>query len=307
MRSIRFLATWLCATLFCLPSNAEEIPTDLPPPPIVAETPSPLEPSPEKQLWYRNAGEYLASRSTRSTLPTDVNSKIITDAKRFDMSVGKRLPIFRWSEDGRHSGWSAGMDGGMLASLVRYTNNGKLTFATNTFDGFFGFYIGHTTPEGWLGIFRMAHLSAHLVDNSPRFQNPIGYSQFWNEIIVGKTFPAPIEISEWDLHLQANVGLNNTSTPASDQPRAGVGVDFGYALDGPDSLALVASADANRAGVVNQRITYAFFLGAGYLKRPHTTHRPFRFGLAYFRGSDYRNQIYFDRQNWLTFEVAAEF
>ncbi len=215
--------------------------------------------------------------------------------------------MFRWGEDGRHSGWSAGVDGGMLASLVRYTNNGKLTFATNTFDGFFGLYIGHSTPDGWLGIFRVAHLSAHLVDNSPRFLTPIGYSQFWNEIIVGKTFPKPTELSDWDLHLQANLGLNNTSTPASDQPRAGLGADFGYALNGPDSMALIASADANRAGVMDQKLTYAFFLGMGYLKRPQTTHRPFRVGLAYFRGSDYRNQLFQERQNWLTFEVAAEF
>jgi hypothetical protein len=283
--------------------------TDEPGPlPAAMEAPeSPLDLPNPGQLWYRNAGDYMASRSTRMTLPTDVNTKIITDGKRFDVSVGKRIPLFWWGEEGRHSGWSAGIDGGMLASLMQYTSQGRLTFATNTFDGYFGMYVGRTWSDGWLAMFRMAHLSAHLVDNSPRFLNPTGYSQFWNEVIVGKTFPAPTELSDWDLHLQANVGLNNTSTPAADQPRAGLGADFGYALNGPDSMAIVASADAIRAGVMNQKLTYAFFLGMGYLKRPNTTHRPFRFGLAYFRGSDYRNQLYFERQNWLTFEIAAEF
>lgn len=304
MRSFRFVLL-LVAVVFPFVTWAEEI--ELPPPPPASGLQSPLDPPNDNDLWYRNAGEYLASRSTRSSLPAEVNTKIITDAKRFDVSVGKRIPLFRWAEEGRHSGWSVGVDGGMLASLVRFSSNGKLTFATNTFDGYFGAYLGHSTASGWLGIFRVAHLSAHLVDNSPRFLTPMGYSQFWNEIIVGKSFPAPTEISDWDLHLQANVGLNNTSTPASDQPRAGLGADFGYAFSGPDSLGLVASADVSRAGVKGQRLTYASFLGLGYLKRPHTTHRPLRAGVAYFRGSDYRNQLFFDRQNWLTFEVATEF
>jgi hypothetical protein len=301
MRSFGFIVVgWSLLNAFSA-SAAETPELPPPPPPSVKELPS------EHQLWFRNAGEYLASRSTRTTLPAEVNTKMITDGKRFDMSVGKRIPLFRWSEEGRYTGWSAGIDGGMLASLIRYTNGGRLTFATNTFDGFFGLYVGKISPEGWLAIFRVAHLSAHLVDNSPRFLTPQGYSQFWNEIIVGKSFPNTLEISDWDLHLQGNVGLNNTSTPASDQPRAGLGADFGYAFQGPDSLGLIASADASRAGVMNQRLTYAFFLGVGYLKRVHTTHRPFRTGLAYFRGSDYRNQLYTERQNWLTFEVAAEF
>lgn len=276
-------------------------------PPAMEAPESPLDLPNPGQLWFRHAGEYLASRSTRATLPTEVSTKIITDGKRFDTSVGKRIPLFWWGEEGRHSGWAAGIDGGMLASLVRYTSGGKLTFATNTFDGYFGMWIGRAWEEGWLAMFRVAHLSAHLVDNSPRFLTPVGYSQFWNEVIVGKTFPAPTELSDWDVHLHGNLGLNNTSTPAADQPRAGLGADFGYALSGPDSLALIAAADATRAGVENQKLSYAFFLGMGYLKRPNTTHRPFRFGLAYFRGSDYRNQLYFERQNWLTVEVGAEF
>gem|GEM_PF-7118407 len=305
MRSFGFVVVG-CGLLLSINARSEEA-IPLPPSPPAAPAPSSNEPPPENLLWFRNAGEYLASRSTRTMLPAEVSTKIITDGKRFDVSVGKRISMLRWSEDGRHSGWSAGVDGGMLASLVRYTNAGRLTFATNTFDGFFGLYVGHATPDGWLGIFRVAHLSAHLVDNSPRFLTPVGYSQFWNEIIVGKTFPNPTELSDWDLHLQANLGLNNTSTPASDQPRAGLGVDYGYAFNGPDSMGLIATADASRAGVMNQKLTYAFFLGMGYLKRPQTTHRPFRAGLAYFRGSDYRNQLFFEKQNWLTFEVATEF
>jgi hypothetical protein len=236
-----------------------------------------------------------------------VNTKLISDGKRFDVSLGKRIPLYNWGEEGLYKTWSFGVDGGMLASLVRYSSQGKLTFATNTFDGMFGMYLGFSTADGWLGLFRSAHLSAHHVDNSPLYLTPIPYSQFWNEIIVGKTFPAPSEERDWDLHLQGSVGLNNTSSPRSDQPRAQLGLDFGYAFSGADSLALLVSADALRAGVSGQKLTYAFFLGTGFLSRPQTTHRPFRAGLAYFRGSDYRNQLYFNRQNWLTFELATEF
>jgi hypothetical protein len=195
----------------------------------------------------------------------------------------------------------------MLASLVRYTSQGRLTFATNTFDGFFGIWAGFVNGDGWVTLFRFAHLSAHLVDNSPLILVPLAYSQFWNEVIVGKTFPEVRRESDWNLHLQGTLGLNNTSIPSSDQARADLLADFGYALKGPDSLALIASADALRAGVENQAWTYVFFLGAGYLSRPQTTHRPFRFGVAHFRGSDYRNQLFFQRQNWTTFEISAEF
>jgi hypothetical protein len=263
--------------------------------------------APPRTRWYRDAGEYLASRSSRALVPTDVTTKIITDAKRFDVSVGKRIPLLTWSEEGPSDAWSFGIDGGMLASLVRYTNEGRLTFATNTFDGMFGLWAGFVSGDGWLALFRTAHLSAHLVDNSPLFLTPIAYSQFWNEVIVGKSFPETRSPSDWNLHLQGSLGFNNTSTPVADQPRATLSADFGYALHGADSFAVIASADTMRAGVSNQPLTYVFFLGMGYLSRPETTHRPFRLGVSHFRGSDYRNQLYFNRQNWTTFELAAEF
>jgi hypothetical protein len=145
------------------------------------------------------------------------------------------------------------------------------------------------------------------VDNSPLILTPLSYSQFWNEIIVGKSFPGTSAPSDWDLHIQGSVGLNNTSTPRSNQPRASLGADFGYAFSGPDSLGILASADALRAGVMGQKNTYAYFLGLGYLSRPQTTHRPFRAGVAYFTGSDYRNQLYMNSQDWFTFEIATEF
>jgi len=84
-------------------------------------------------------------------------------------------------------------------------------------------------------------------------------------------------------------------------------VDFGYAFHGPDSLGVIATADASRPGVQNQANTYLMFLGLGYLARPQSTHRPFRVGVVHFAGSDYRNQLYFNTVNWTTFEVATEF
>ncbi len=337
MQSFRFLV--LCAGISMLPvclAGAEESPTKAEaeespaqtnassPAPSLDQQNIPIEqkeisvdqknaapasppPSEERRPWYRSASEFLASRSVRKNAPTDVNTKVITDARRIDVSLGKRIPVFGGTDEGLYEGWAIGVDGAMIASLVRYTNEGRLTFATNTFDGTFGLWAGYTNGDGWLAMFRAAHLSAHLVDNSPQILNPISYSQFWNEIIVGKSFPETRVASDWDLHLQGSVGLNNTSTPRSSQPRATVGADFGYAFCGPDSLGLLASADALRAGVYGQLNTYSFFLGLGYLSRPQTTHRPFRAGLVYLTGSDYRNQLYQSKQNWLTFEVATEF
>ena len=249
----------------------------------------------------------VVKKLIRQIAPTDVSTKVITDAKRFDVSVGKRIPLLNWGTESATDTWSAGVDGGMLASLIRYSSQGRLTFATQTFDGYFGAYAGFLRSDGWMGIFRTAHLSAHLVDNSPLFLTPIAYSQFWNEVIVGKSFPRLDQLSDWDLHVQGSVGFNNTSTPLVNQPRASLDIDGGYALSGADSLAVIGTADALRAGVLNQSYTYSFFLGMGYLPRPQTHHRPFRVGVAYFRGSDYRNQLYQNRQNWLTGEVAAEF
>ncbi|MGZ3712838.1 MAG: hypothetical protein ACXVBE_13830 [Bdellovibrionota bacterium] len=296
MKKILFV---LLAALACAPfAKAEDDP--LPP----SNIPS-VKPEAEKP-WFRNAAEYLTSRSVRPGAATEVNSKIISDGKRFDVSLGKRINLYHWGEKSLAETWSIGVDGGMLASLTRYKYKGQLTFATNTFDGYFGAYIGHIW-DGWLTLFRYGHLSAHLVDSSPDIFNPVLYSQFWGEFILGKTFPKPLEESNWEVHLQSSVGLNNTSSPKANQPRASFNMSGGYSPGGPDTIAIIASADALNPGVTGQKPTYAMFLGAGSLNRPNSTQRPYRFGLAYVSGSDYRNQCYAKRQHWTTVEVSTEF
>lgn len=260
----------------------------------------------EDQPWYRDASEYLASRSVRMGVPTDSNTKMITDGKRFDVSLGKRISLYHWGEKSMAETWSVGIDGGMLASLTRYKKNGQLTFATNTFDGFFGAYLGYIA-DGWLVMGRYGHLSAHMVDSNPDFLSPNLYSQFWGEIILGKTFPNPLVESDWELHLQSSIGMNNTSAPKAKQPRASFNATGSFAPGGPNKIAVIASADAMNAGVQGQKPTYVFFLGAGSLNRPNTTHRPYRLGVAHYAGSDYRNQYFNKRQHWTTFEISTEF
>jgi hypothetical protein len=255
--------------------------------------------------WFRDAGEYITQRSVRMGIPTATTSLLNTDGKRFDANIGKRISLLDWGVQGPATAWTVGVDAGMLASLQRYKQNGRLTFATNTFDGFFGAFIGMGW-DGWIALLRTAHLSAHLVDNSPDYLSPNSYSQFWEELIVGKTFPDPETVSDWDLHLQGSLGLNHTSVPLNKQPRAAFGMSYGKCLNGPNSLAALASADVLRSGVLGQKPTYTFFIGLGSLNRPDSTLRPFRAGLAFFRGSDYRNQYYNRMQSWTTFQVAAE-
>jgi len=260
----------------------------------------------ETKPWFRNTGEYLAHRSVRMGLPTATSPLLLTDGKRFDVTLGKRLNLLEWSVKSPANAWFAGIDAGILASLQRYNRGGQLTFATNTFDGFFGMFLGKAL-DGWLFLARFAHLSAHLVDNSPNFLSPVSYSQFWEEVVVGKTFPNPEVKSPWEVHVQGSVGLNHSSLPANKQPRASLGVSAGHALWGMNSLAVLASADVLRAGVMNQKPSYAAFLGLGSLNRPDSTTRPYRAGLAFHRGSDYRNQNYNRTQSWTTFELSTEF
>lgn len=303
--------TLILSLALTFPAFADE---DLPPPSgpsaaapsAPANTKAPESGGGKKRSWYRGYGEYLASRSSRMGVPTEPTTKVITDGKRFDAAIGKRISLLSFEQSGDLTGWSFGVDGGMLASLTRYKRNSQLTFATNTFDGFFGAYLGHIN-ESWLFLLRYAHLSAHLVDNSPDILTPRNYSQFWTEVIVGKTFPHPLITSRWELHLQGSVGVNSASTPRSKPPRAALGMSFGHALGDPDDLALLLTADALSAGVTGQDPTYAFFTGFGSLNRPGTTRRPYRFGLAHFIGSDYRNQYFFRKQKWTTFELSVEF
>lgn len=267
---------------------------------------APLSSFAEDSAWFRGPGEYIANRSLRVGLPTETASKMLLDGKRFDVTLGKRLPIFTWGEEGPASAWTAGIDAGMLASLQRYNSGGRLTFATNTFDGFFGAFLAKAW-NGWLVMGRFAHLSAHLVDNSPNILNPVGYSQFWEEVIVGKTFPSPEVESDWELHVQGSAGFNHTSVPVHRNPRAGLGLSFGHSLSGPGTLAVLGSADVLRAGVIGQKPSYSFFLGMGTLNRPGSKIRPFRVGLAHLSGSDYRNQNYNKKHEWTTVEISTDF
>jgi hypothetical protein len=300
---MKFLCSLVLAAVLCAPlAQAEDEP--LPSPNIPSE--KRVKPTDASQPWYRDAGEYLAARSVRMGIPTDANTKVITDGKRFDVSLGKRISLYHWGEQSMAETWSVGVDGGMLASLTRYHKNGQLTFATNTFDGFFGAYVGYMA-DGWLMLGRYGHLSGHMVDSNPDFLSPNLYSQFWGEFILGKTFPNPLVESDWELHLQSSLGFNNTSAPRAKQPRATFTAVGSYSPGGPNKIAIIASADASNPGVQGQKPTYVFFLGAGSLNRPNTTHRPYRFGVAHYAGSDYRNQYFNKRQKWTTFEISTEF
>lgn len=298
-------ALLLAAISFSSFANAEE---ELPLPPPVNQAPAAARPNKagKDKPWFRDAGEYLSSRSVRMGVPTEANTKMITDGKRFDLSLGKRISLVNWGEVSPSETWAFGIDGGMLASLTRYKKNGQLTFATNTFDGFFGAYIGYI-GGGWLALLRYAHLSAHLVDSNANILSAVNYSQFWGEAVIGKTFPAPEEESNWELHLQGSAGMNHTSAPKAKQPRAAFGTTLSVAPGGPDTLALIGSADLLNAGVQGQKPSYSFFTGIGSLNRPNLTTRPWRVGLSHFAGSDYRNQYFNKRQKWTTFEIATEF
>jgi hypothetical protein len=260
----------------------------------------------DSQAWFRNEGEYAAYRSTRSGVMTEDNTEVVTDGLRYDAAVGKRIPLFTWGEEGKAEGWSAGIDGGMLASLRRQTVNGSLTFSTNTFDGHFGAFLGYIA-EGWLFMFDTGHLSAHLVDGISTYQTPIRYSRFWNELMVGKSLFDPNGTDPVEVYFQGSIGANNTSTPNAHNPLWGLGVDLGAELSGPDSIAILATADASNAGVSGQTTTYSEFLGIGYLSKPNTVHRPFRVGASHFHGSDYRNQLFAQTQNFTAFEVQTTF
>ena len=259
----------------------------------------------ETEPYFRHLGEYFSTTITRPGLSSEPTTKLLTDGKRYDVTVGKRISVFE-AEEGPAQGFVIGVDGGMMASLERIDRNGQLTFGTNTFDGFFGLYAGYANA-GWFFALRTAHLSAHLVDNSPRINNSISYSQFWNEAIAAKVFPAPEEKSDWEIQAQARVGFNNTSSPKADQPRALGGLSFGHRLGGPASLALLSSADVLRAGVRGQKEHYSFFAGLGFLNRLDSPRRPFRFGVTHHRGSDHRNQFYASQTKFTAFEIQAEF
>jgi hypothetical protein len=287
----------LILVLFSPLAHADELPA-------AAETNT--ESAAPGKVWFRNAGEWLSTRTVRQGIATDATTKLITNGKRFDVTIGKRIPLFNWKEKSLSSVLTLGIDGGMMASLNRFKQGNNPAFATETFDGFFGAFIGYT-EGGNVFLLRTAHLSAHLVDNSPLIGIGSQYNQFWTEVIVGQNFPAPEEEADWDLYFQISAGRNYRSIPAPNGVRTQAGVSVGKCLSGLNSLAVLASADLLRQGASRQDPHYSAFLGLGYLNRPNSTHRPLRFGFSWQGGSDHRNQLHSRKSRFMGLEIQTEF
>lgn len=264
------------------------------------------EPIGGKHSWYRDSGEWIASRTTRDGLTMEPVTKVLTDGKRFDVSFGKRIAVYTWDEESMTKAWTVGFDGGMAVTMFRGRESTNVTFATENFDGFFGAYVARALYNT-IYMLRVAHVSSHLVDNNPAVLTSIPYSRFWMEFIVGKTFPEVMQSSRWNLHVQGAIGLNFKSDPVKDSPRYLFGFDVDYGLFGPDTMAAIASFDLRHTGVKDQSIYYAAFLGFGRMKRPQTTNRPWRFGISHHWGSDYRNQYFRNQDTFTSFELQMEF
>ena len=79
----------LFAASFPAYSNDEELP-----PVNIDKDSVAIEKKTDDKSWYRNSGEWVASRTVRVGIPTEPASKIVTDGKRYDITVGKRFPFF---------------------------------------------------------------------------------------------------------------------------------------------------------------------------------------------------------------------
>jgi hypothetical protein len=260
-----------------------------------------------KALWYRDASEWMMARTIYSGLATDPNTRIATNGKRWDMEVGKRIPLFTWDNESPHDAWSIGIDGGILASLTRIKGTTTSVFATETFDGFFGINLGRAF-DGHIIMLRTGHLSAHLVDNSPRINIlPVTYSQFWTEFIFGENFVHPSEMSRWDVYSQFSVGANYVARPKPRGPRLAFGTTIAYHFSSPDSLAFIVSGNVLKAGVESQKAHYNLFAGIGNTNHALATKRPFRIGVSHYAGSDHRNQLYFEKERFTAVEAQIEF
>ena len=267
--------------------------------------------------WYRDVGDWIASRTVRQDVTTEPTNKILSDMKRFDVSLGKRLPLYTWSSNEEEKNWtlgrafSVGLDGGMAVTLTRtpYSTRTSLIFLSETFDGFFGIYFAYFF-ENNIFMLRNGHLSAHLIDNSQYINDPgpISYSLFWTEFVIGRNFLKVQESSRWDLYVQGSLGLTYKSQPMKRNPRATFGIDTSYGLTkDPQCLSVIASFDARAAGIVNQKANYVAFLGIGRPRRPELHRRPFRFGVGTTWGSDYRHQFYNRRAHFTGLELQTEF
>jgi hypothetical protein len=259
----------------------------------------------ENKFWFHNAGEWMASILTRPGL-IDATGKITSNGKRFDVIAGKRLPVFIWGEENHSDAWAVLLDGGMQASLTRLRTHSMQAFGTETFDGFFGGGIARSI-HGNLIMIRAAHLSAHLVDNSPSIGAPIIYNQFWYEVKAGHSFVNPAEMKNWDLYTQTSIGVTHHNRPGPSGVRAEAGFTAGANFTDPDSLAFILSFDALKAGVVAQKWHYNAFAGIGYINKPYTHHRPFRTGISVDKGSDHRGQFFWRPENFAAYEFQVEF
>lgn len=260
--------------------------------------------SEDNTLWFRNVGEWLSYRSTRSGLATEPTAKLLTNGSRYDATLGKRISFYSCGKS-LTEGFVAGGDGGMLASLHHIRTTGTGVFGTESFDGFFGLFTGYT-KDGYLAMFRWGHLSAHLVDNAPNFGSPVNYSHFWGEAILGKTWPNPALPANWNLHLQGSAGMNYQASPPTKNPRYQAGFDAGYSPWGFDRLAFLTSSDLQNAGVLGQATHFTAFAGMGFMGRPESTRRPIRAGVTHIWGSDERNQYYSRSDSFWGFEIQAE-
>ena len=261
----------------------------------------------KKHSWYRGSGEWIASRTVRDGLVGDEPvTKILTEGKRYDVTIGKRVPLLAINEESLTRAWGVGFDGGMMVTLFRNTGrSSNVAFASENFDGFFGLYVARAMDDTII-MYRMGHISSHLVDNNRRVTRAIPYSRFWNEIIVSRTLSTVTSASPWDAHIQASIGANFKSEPKQSNPRWLFGFDIGRTLGGPDRMAAIASFDIRHAGVKSQSNDYAAFLGLGRLRRPESTHRPYRIGVSHHWGSDYRNQYYSSKAKYTAFEIQIE-
>ena len=265
------------------------------------------EPIKGKHSWYRGSGEWIASRTVRDGLLGTASTKITTDGKRYDTNLGKRISLYTFDEDSLTRAWSVGFDGGMAVTLIRENGaSDNVVFSTETFDGFFGLYVARALDE-FIIMGRVAHISSHRVDNNPQILLAFPYSRFWLEIITGYTWPKLRVFSRWNVYLQTGVGFNFKAEPRPDGPRILFGFDVGYTLKGPNSVAAILSFDLRHVGVSNQATHYSSFIGVGRLKRPETTHRPWRIGISKVWGSDYRNQYFGNTDEHTHFLVQMEF
>lgn len=249
----------------------------------------------KKDYWYRSLGDWVASIGIRDNLMIEPNTKILSDGKRYDVSIGKRISLLHSPHRNiKKLGWSFGISASMTASLRLLdgkNENNSLIISTEHFEGLFGLYWG-MVHKSWLLMAQVGHVSSHLVDNNLEVLNYIIYSRFWIELTIGKQFPNMRNNYKWRLYLQNSIGYNFKTEPEKSGIRLLTGMDLSFRLGGIRALSLITSIDFRDLGVREQKSHYTAFLGVGYPKYFYLGNRPWRFGVSYLKGGDYRNQFY---------------